>query len=842
MSSVNYAAALKRAPPPTSSLTSASNKKKKKKKEKNDVMENNRNNNNNEERNAVNNDVDNANRNNKWLSTPGNARGPPVAILSKPRQQTSSTTTTNAWKKIPSTRNPSVNPRQQQQPQQQLRQDKPHGKQATTTTTTKTTKNNKQPAANKPAFSKKPKPSSSVVLGDVIMRQVLQQKSSSSSSSRQPKRQPLSLSTSLLSTTNPSKTKRKKVESNNANNNHKPAPKTPKAVNNNNNNTSSSTTGISLLQTFGAKQRTDEEANLFGKFATTTFSKGRQRLQPRKKKFSTLKKKILQERLDQWRALNPNPDSATRTQTDEPEASSSLGKRVVALPHFVHPEEDNLQDDDEYQELLDNLTELATKVGTVQTVVLSRNPAHEGVGLVCFDKPTDAAAAKACWEGLVLGGVRLQPELVLHDASLDRKEDNDNDDGGGGNHQETLLDAYIAQCQRHKEAAAAQALAPTVVILDNILTLDDFQDEDCLQESLHDIQAMAERIGQVLRVEETNQRVHLTYADGTGAQHAVQQFHQRVVGGQVVSARLQETTTTNESPMSLDDNEDKGSVSHAIVLYDLLTEDDLEDEDCLEESKADTTALASQFGSVVRIDVDLDARTVRVEYAEPLDVVEKATAQFNGMVFGGQRVRAVLDRPLQDGSSPELLPNPAVQSKPLPPLPDADQEEEKKQIMYSGDKVVSERFAECKRVPKVPNAGVPRKYATLTDDETVKPLLSAMLGELMRLQKRAVEDKNAKARRRLVMGLREVARGIRSHKVKLVVMANNLDQYGALDDKLQEILDLAATESVPVFFEFSKRSLGKAVGKTIKMAVIGVQNADGAHQQFKKLLQIAASH
>ena len=86
--------------------------------------------------------------------------------------------------------------------------------------------------------------------------------------------------------------------------------------------------------------------------------------------------------------------------------------------------------------------------------------------------------------------------------------------------------------------------------------------------------------------------------------------------------------------------------------------------------------------------------------------------------------------------------------------------------LYSGDKLIPERFAEMKRVPKVPNAPGPRDYATAVTDERVKPLLIEMLGELMRLQKRAIEDKNAKARRRLVMGLREVARGIRAHKGK----------------------------------------------------------------------------
>jgi selenocysteine insertion sequence-binding protein 2 len=85
-----------------------------------------------------------------------------------------------------------------------------------------------------------------------------------------------------------------------------------------------------------------------------------------------------------------------------------------------------------------------------------------------------------------------------------------------------------------------------------------------------------------------------------------------------------------------------------------------------------------------------------------------------------------------------------------------------------------------------------------------------------------------------------VARGIRSHKVKMVVMATNSDEYGVIDEKLQEIIDLCATEGVPVFYELSKRAMGKSIGKTIKIAVIGVQSAEGAHQQFKKLSSIAA--
>ena len=121
-------------------------------------------------------------------------------------------------------------------------------------------------------------------------------------------------------------------------------------------------------------------------------------------------------------------------------------------------------------------------------------------------------------------------------------------------------------------------------------------------------------------------------------------------------------------------------------------------------------------------------------------------------------------------------------------------------------------------------------------------MLSKMLSELMRLQERSKDDKNARARRRIVMGLREVARGIRAHKVKMVVMANNLDEYGAIDSKLQKILDLARAGELPVLFELNKRKLGKALGKSIKVSVVGIQNADGAHEQFKKLKKMVGFH
>ena len=408
------------------------------------------------------------------------------------------------------------------------------------------------------------------------------------------------------------------------------------------------------------------------------------------------------------------------------------------------------------------------------------------------------------------------------------------------------------------------------ILLENILTEDDLEDNDCLQESLNDIKELCLRYGSVSDVIVKGSAVKITYSeDKSVVEKAVGQLNGTLLGGNTVEASL--LIANKESPAS-------DGLDSSVDLHNLLTEDDLEDEDCMEESISDVRELASKYGEVVTIDVLKvdDDSFLRIRFGGDAAIAVKAVEGFHGMVVGGQIINASLSGSID--SKIDVFENSGDKRK-----PDAETKAnsgkkartDDKAPLYSGDKLIPERFAEMKRVPKIPNAAGPREYASTTNDERVRPLLAEMLRELMRLQKRAIEDKNAKAKRRMVMGLREVARGIRAHKgmlnnsiyenpttislklhtidsqkqnetktfpvvlVKMVVMANNLDQYGVIDEKLQEIIDLAKSEGVPLFFEFTKRSLGKAIGKSIKIAVIGIQNADGAHQPFKKLNAIA---
>jgi selenocysteine insertion sequence-binding protein 2 len=545
---------------------------------------------------------------------------------------------------------------------------------------------------------------------------------------------------------------------------------------------------------------------------------GRQRIRPRKKKFSALKKKVLQERLLKWQQLHP--ESAPLEHVDEGQKANAAVSEVqtcsVCVYGFTEPDE--LEDDEEYEEILNNLQELADKIGEVKQLFIPRaledRSAENYPAFIEFTLPQHASAAATCWNGLVVGGQPLSSHPLIGAEGDDLKW------------QDWCLASERPKASEGDEDTIVEDKVSTQVSLENALTEDDLEDDDCLEESVNDIRLLAEKYGVVedIRVEkEPSIRLVVVYSGGASvAQKAAQELGKLVIGGATVIATVLGLEAASQSDNS-------GICS--IILRGLLTEDDLEDDECLQESLNDIRELAEKYGSVREIALDLDSKdgAVKILYSSMPDGGKGAVDAFNGMVVGGQTVSASLFESecprstLNVGQSDAI---PAITASAPTPL-------------FSGDKMIPERFAECKRVPKVPNDGAPRMYATLTNDDSVKVLLIEMLGELMRLQRRAVENKNTKAKRRIVMGLREVARGIRSHKVKMVVMANNLDEYGVIDDKLQEILDLSHEEGVPVFFEFSKRGLGKAFGKTIKIAVAGIQNADGAHQQFKKLTTLS---
>ncbi|CAB9516474.1 Selenocysteine insertion sequence-binding protein 2 [Seminavis robusta] len=557
--------------------------------------------------------------------------------------------------------------------------------------------------------------------------------------------------------------------------------------------------------------------------------KGRQRIKPRKKRFTALKRKILLERLKVWKE---SQGGAASVESNVEEDGESL---TVCVEGFVTREE--LEDEDEYEEVLANFQDMVEKVGEFKQIFIPRaeHDAHEAAEdsqpvFVRFSTSTLARAARDCWDGLVIGGEPLRATvvaLIVGGIGEDTKEEEV--------WQDACLQSTKGQYLQPEDGFVAETntiLATSTkaeLLLQNILTEDDLEEAECLEESLGDVRSLLNKYGTVSNLDTEGTSILATFDDMNEAtlHETASELNGMCLGGQIVTVKVLEREAIETS---------------CVVLRNILTEDDIEDDECLEESLDDVRELACKYGTVINIDAaktdSPSTSTVKVTYSTASEA-EAAATEFSGMVIGGETVTASFE----DAKGSVALTNSTngdTQSGETGVGTNEEQAESgQPKPMFSGDKRIPERFAECKRAPKVPNKGTPRSYAVLIDDDTVKPLLVEMLNELMRLQMRALNDKNAKARRRVVVGLRECHRCLRANKAKMIIMANNLDDYGAIDDKLQEILDLAAEKEIPVLFELSKRVLGKAVGKKIKVSVVAIQGTDGAHQQFVKLSKLA---
>ena len=125
-------------------------------------------------------------------------------------------------------------------------------------------------------------------------------------------------------------------------------------------------------------------------------------------------------------------------------------------------------------------------------------------------------------------------------------------------------------------------------------------------------------------------------------------------------------------------------------------------------------------------------------------------------------------------------------------------------------------------------------------DEKVKFVLS----ELVRFQERAKEQnamKYAKLKR-FCVGLREAKRAITRNKCKGLIVAPNLEvstAEGGLDDTVEDVIEMARENEVPVIFALSRNRIGKAMGKNIRLSIVALHSVDGVHQQFKEVVKIA---
>jgi ribosomal protein L7Ae-like RNA K-turn-binding protein len=123
-------------------------------------------------------------------------------------------------------------------------------------------------------------------------------------------------------------------------------------------------------------------------------------------------------------------------------------------------------------------------------------------------------------------------------------------------------------------------------------------------------------------------------------------------------------------------------------------------------------------------------------------------------------------------------------------------------------------------------------------------LVGTMLARLQRFgEQQQLFYPDGVSQRRLVIGLKEVARRVKQMKVSCLIVAPDLESdttEGGLDDRIREVLGMCYEKNIPVIFALSRSRLGQALGKTMNVSLLGVLDTTGAKQLYKAAVNSAA--
>ncbi|XP_076027370.1 selenocysteine insertion sequence-binding protein 2-like isoform X2 [Genypterus blacodes] len=136
-----------------------------------------------------------------------------------------------------------------------------------------------------------------------------------------------------------------------------------------------------------------------------------------------------------------------------------------------------------------------------------------------------------------------------------------------------------------------------------------------------------------------------------------------------------------------------------------------------------------------------------------------------------------------------------------------------------------------------------REYCNQVLSKEIDESVTMLLQELVRFQERVYQKDptKAKSKRRLVMGLREVTKHMKLHKIKCVVISPNCEKIqakGGLDEALYNVIAMAREQEIPFVFALGRKALGRCVNKLVPVSVVGIFNFSGAEALFNRLVSL----
>lgn len=126
-------------------------------------------------------------------------------------------------------------------------------------------------------------------------------------------------------------------------------------------------------------------------------------------------------------------------------------------------------------------------------------------------------------------------------------------------------------------------------------------------------------------------------------------------------------------------------------------------------------------------------------------------------------------------------------------------------------------------------------YVSQIIDSDFESSLGDLLSKLNGFQVRSFQKapQKAKITRRLVYGVREVAKNVARQRIKFIVVAKDLDSQFIEENCWVNIKEECSVQDVPIVYGLTRSQLGKAIAGNprVLISVIGVLNSDGAHEE-----------
>lgn len=126
----------------------------------------------------------------------------------------------------------------------------------------------------------------------------------------------------------------------------------------------------------------------------------------------------------------------------------------------------------------------------------------------------------------------------------------------------------------------------------------------------------------------------------------------------------------------------------------------------------------------------------------------------------------------------------------------------------------------------------------ITDE--LRNLTEILVTKLFQFQANAYSKNPIKAvsNKRYCVGFNEILKYLETHKVKLVLIAPDLEANDSIDQLVERIKSICRQGRVPFIFGPKRRKLGFYLMKKVPVSCLGVLSYSGADETVKRMLEI----